>query len=300
MSKIHGIVNYIIRNFNRKWIKSDKTWTIVAFNDADKCRKSMYNNCQNFHVLYNINMNDTPAEQTNPLPVLTERELEIFKKLRAGATPKEIAFDLKIAHGTFLTHQGNLYRKLDVHTINELLTKYSSIALPEIKPPINKYAGAVFNHWYTIADDLGSSISGGLNFEEIQGCYNNTYTICGNVSDKDDAYIGLAAYPDPSTLEAIKKARVICFTALGDGNIYEATIITAKGEADEDYSFHGKNFITEKGEISTFSFNIDEISQSHLYGNDAPFIKDNIEAFYIRCFSAGDFKLKIWDVKIFF
>jgi len=247
-------------------------------------------------------MNNAPDINKKSAPILTKRERELFTKLLAGATPKEIAYELKIAHGTFLTHQRNLYRKLEVHTINELLTKYSSVttSLPEITPIINKYAGAVFNHWYTIADDLGSSISGGLNFEDIQGCYINTYTIYGNVSDKDDAYIGLAAYPDRSTLEAIKKAKVICFTAQGDGNIYEATIITAKGEADEDYSFYGKNFITEKGEISTFSFNIDEISQSHLYGNDAPFIKDNIEAFYIRCFSAGDFKLKIWDVKIFF
>jgi len=241
-------------------------------------------------------MDDAAAGKTNPISVLTEREQEILKKLLAGATPKEIAYELNIAYGTFLTHQGNLYRKLDVHTINELLTKYSS----EITPVINKYAGAVFNHWYTIADELGSSIRGGLNYEDIQGCYINTYTICGNVSDKDEAYIGLAAYPDPSTLEAIKKAKVFCFTALGDGNIYEAAIVTAKGEADEDYSFYGKNFITEKGEISTFSFNIDEISQLHLYGNDAPFEKDNIEAFFIRCFSAGDFKLKIWDVKIYF
>jgi len=241
-------------------------------------------------------MDGAAAEKINPLLILTEREQEIFKKLLAGATPKEIAYDLKIAYGTFLTHQGNIYRKLDVHTINELLTKYSS----EKNSAISTYVGAVFNHWYTIADDLGSSISGGLNFEDIQGCCIDTYTICGNVSDKDGAYIGLAAYPDPSTLEAIKKARVFCFTALGDGNIYETAIVTAKGEADEDYSFYGKNFITEKGEISTFSFNIDEISQLHLYGNDAPFEKDNIEAFFIRCFSAGDFKLKIWDVKIYF
>ena len=245
-------------------------------------------------------MNDDSSDKTNPLSILTERELEIFKKLLAGATPKEIAYDLKIAHGTFLTHQGNLYRKLDVHTINELLTKYSSIDLPEIKPVINKYVSAVFNHWYSIADDLGSSISGGLNFEDIQGCYINTYTICGNVTDKYDAYIGLAAYPDPSTLEAIKKARVITLTALGDGNIYEASIVTSEGERDEDYSFYGRRFITEKGEISTFSFNIDEISQLHLYGKETPFNKDNIEAFYIRCFYAGDFKLKIWDVKIYF
>ena len=35
-------------------------------------------------------------------------------------------------------------------------------------------------------------------------------------------------------------------------------------------------------------------------GDETPFNKDNIDAFYISCFSAGDFKLKIWDVKIFF
>ena len=247
-------------------------------------------------------MNDVAADKTNPAPVLTEREQEIFKQLLAGATPKEIAYELNIAYGTFLTHQGNLYRKLDVHTINELLTKYSSDTkfLSQTIPADKKYVSAVFNHWYTIADELGSSISGGLNYEDIQGCYINTYTISGNVIDKDDAFIGLAAYPDRSTHEDIKKAKVITFTVLGDGNIYEATVVTSKGETDEDYNFYGKNFITEKGEISTFSFNIDEISKLYLYGNDTPLNRDNIDAFYIRCFSAGDFKLKIWDVKIYF
>jgi len=205
-------------------------------------------------------MNDAAADKTNPAPVLTEREQEIFKQLLAGATPKEIAYELNIAYGTFLTHQGNLYRKLDVHTINELLTKYSSDTkfLSQTIPADKKYVSAVFNHWYTIADELGSSIR--------------------------------------STHEDIKKAKVITFTVLGDGNIYEATVVTSKGETDEDYNFYGKNFITEKGEISTFSFNIDEISQLYLYGNDTPLNRDNIDAFYIHCFSAGDFKLKIWDV----
>jgi len=241
-------------------------------------------------------MDDAAAGKINPASFLTEREQEIFKKLLAGATPKEIAYELDIAYGTFLTHQGNLYRKLDVHTINELFIKYSS----EIKPVINKYVNAVFNHWYTIADDLGSSISGRLNYEDIQGCYADTYTISGNVSCKDDAYIGLAAFPDRSTLEAIKKAKVISFTALGDGRIYEAAIITTEDETDEAYNFYGKNFTTENGEISTFSFDIDEISKLPLFGNETPFKKDNIDLLYIHSYSSGGFNLKIWDIKIFF
>ena len=57
---------------------------------------------------------------------LTPREQEIFEQLLAGKSPKEIAHIFNVSNDTILAHQKNLYRKLDVHSINELLTKYSN------------------------------------------------------------------------------------------------------------------------------------------------------------------------------
>ncbi|MDR0301758.1 MAG: helix-turn-helix transcriptional regulator [Treponema sp.] len=56
---------------------------------------------------------------------LTGREQEVLNLLLDGAVPKEIAFSLNISYDTVLTHQKSLYRKLEVHSINELIGKYS-------------------------------------------------------------------------------------------------------------------------------------------------------------------------------
>jgi DNA-binding CsgD family transcriptional regulator len=56
---------------------------------------------------------------------LTGREQKIFNMLLDGAVPKEIALSLNISYDTVLTHQKSLYRKLEVHSINELIGKYA-------------------------------------------------------------------------------------------------------------------------------------------------------------------------------
>ena len=56
---------------------------------------------------------------------LTSRENEIFKMLLSGFVPKVIANSLNISYETVLYHQKKLYSKLEVHSINELLSKYS-------------------------------------------------------------------------------------------------------------------------------------------------------------------------------
>jgi len=55
---------------------------------------------------------------------ITQREREIFNLLLKGLSPKEIAYNLNISYDTVLTHQKNLYVKLGVNSINELLVKY--------------------------------------------------------------------------------------------------------------------------------------------------------------------------------
>jgi|GEM_PF-1754999 len=70
---------------------------------------------------------DTQTGETRKIfPILTTREQEVFNLLLTGVIPKEIAATLNISYATVLDHQKNLYRKLDVHNINELLVKYST------------------------------------------------------------------------------------------------------------------------------------------------------------------------------
>jgi DNA-binding CsgD family transcriptional regulator len=68
---------------------------------------------------------------------LTHREKEILDLLLGGSCLKDIAEALGIRNTTVLSHQKNLYRKLGVHSLDELLEKYqtnngtdSSIPIP--------------------------------------------------------------------------------------------------------------------------------------------------------------------------
>jgi len=64
---------------------------------------------------------------------LTPMQQKVFEMLLNGIPPKEIAYNLHIAHSTLLSHQKQLYRKLDVHSVKELIKKYApaNIIAPE-------------------------------------------------------------------------------------------------------------------------------------------------------------------------
>jgi DNA-binding CsgD family transcriptional regulator len=57
---------------------------------------------------------------------LSAREREIFDLLLEGVSPKEIAQKLNISYFTVDFHRRNLYKKLDVHSFQELVAKYST------------------------------------------------------------------------------------------------------------------------------------------------------------------------------
>ena len=58
---------------------------------------------------------------------LTEREQEIFTMLLKGVSPKEIGYTLKVSYKTVDFHKNNMYRKLGIHSMHDLFTKYSSV-----------------------------------------------------------------------------------------------------------------------------------------------------------------------------
>jgi len=55
---------------------------------------------------------------------LTDREQEMFTLLLSGASPKEIAYNLKISYHTVNFHIKNLYRKLGIRSRAELFAGY--------------------------------------------------------------------------------------------------------------------------------------------------------------------------------
>jgi len=275
-------------------------------------------------------MNDANTE------TLTPREQEIFDMLIKGNTPKEIAYKLNVTYSTVDFHKNNLYRKLGVNTINELLTKYSKengttpVHSAEntpvfLKSPVflvsagitvisflfliillfflpfknNSAQGfpASFTRWQTWEDSFGSYISVTPQIDFIQDQYVTTYSIAGCLFSNNFSYTGTIVEPDASTLEVMKKASSFSFTVLGDGNSYEAHITTTDTRVDGGLSHYMKKFTTKKDEIITVHIKYNEMSQSPYFGSRVPFNKENIECFQIQAHTTGDFNLKIWNIR---
>jgi DNA-binding CsgD family transcriptional regulator len=65
---------------------------------------------------------------------MTSREREIFDLFLIGLPPKEIAGRLNISPATVDFHRTKIYRELGVHSIQELLAKYSPNNKTNLKP----------------------------------------------------------------------------------------------------------------------------------------------------------------------
>jgi len=155
-----------------------------------------------------INNNDSIGKT----PDLTQREQEIFGMLLDGIVPKEIAFNLKISYGTVLYHQRNLYRKLEVQSIQELFAKHlkqneSSQAMSR-KPKSNVTADCYFTRIEETSDELGSEIFFKVEDEIIGDQNKRTYTFSGHLVNKHKCYATIFMIPHPSILAAMKKIKV--------------------------------------------------------------------------------------------
>ena len=222
---------------------------------------------------------------------LTPREQEVFNMLLAGATPKEIGHELKISHSTFLTHQKNIYRKFDIHTINELLTK----CLPD---KLNWKSPDVISRVTVFRDKLGSKISLMIKTEKIDGREIPCYYIKGAIAADQYAYAGIFIQPDSAMLEVIKTTSSFSFKVLGDGNSYDAALTTSDSRTIGEENHFRKTFKTNKNEISHITIQINELTQYEGYGKKVPFIQNNVEGIKFQLVnSKGKFRLKIWDIK---
>ena len=77
---------------------------------------------------------DDPAEATPVKPLedpLSSRELAVLELLADGCTNREIAQRLFIALGTVKAHVAGVYRKLDVHSRAEAVSRARDLQLLE-------------------------------------------------------------------------------------------------------------------------------------------------------------------------
>jgi DNA-binding NarL/FixJ family response regulator len=77
-----------------------------------------------------IQMSGLNAEGSHIGYLLTEREQGIIARLREGSGIKQITDELHVTANTVHTHLENIYRKLDVHSRTELLSKVFRERLP--------------------------------------------------------------------------------------------------------------------------------------------------------------------------
>ena len=105
-------------------LKSDSNNLKAAFHAV--CKGQRYLSREVSDILANqyLGMIAPPTEP--PVFCLTSREREVARLLSLGKSSKEIADSLDIAVRTVETHRANIMRKLNVHSVTELLNSAHS------------------------------------------------------------------------------------------------------------------------------------------------------------------------------
>lgn len=67
------------------------------------------------------------SEFAKALATLTPRELEILERVVAGQASKVIAIELNISERTVEAHRGNLFKKLNSHSLTEVTRKFMAV-----------------------------------------------------------------------------------------------------------------------------------------------------------------------------
>jgi DNA-binding NarL/FixJ family response regulator len=117
------LVHEIVETGARAYImKSDADRDLVAAVDAISNRRSFFTP-RAAEMLLNgfrkqIKPTDTPTEYRSRL---TSREREIVQLLAEGKSSKEVALALGISVKTAETHRANIMRKLELHSVSELV-----------------------------------------------------------------------------------------------------------------------------------------------------------------------------------
>jgi DNA-binding NarL/FixJ family response regulator len=104
-------------------LKSDAARDLVSAVEALQRNRMFFTPRVNDMVLAGfLDKGYTPARGESPkLPTLTPREREVIQLLAEGKSSKEVASLLNLSTKTAETHRSNIMRKLDIHSIRDLV-----------------------------------------------------------------------------------------------------------------------------------------------------------------------------------
>lgn len=122
-------------------LKSDAARDLVSAVEALQSKRMFFTPRVNDLVLagflekgHTVSRNEAPV-----LPVLTAREREVTQLLAEGKSSKEVATLLNLSTKTVETHRSNIMRKLDLHSIRDLVVYAikNNIIQIEMPPQLN-------------------------------------------------------------------------------------------------------------------------------------------------------------------
>ncbi len=104
-------------------LKSDAARDLVSAVEALQRNRMFFTPRVNDMVLAGFLEKGTTAAKGEPpkLPTLTPREREVIQLLAEGKSSKEVASLLNLSTKTAETHRSNIMRKLDIHSIRDLV-----------------------------------------------------------------------------------------------------------------------------------------------------------------------------------
>lgn len=118
-------------------LKSDAAAELVAAIEALQRGRPFFNSDIERMVLEGfLDSNGSPVEKEFSRSPLSSREREVLQLLAEGKTSREVAVILGLSVKTAETHRSNLMRKLDLHSISELVlyaVRNNFLHIPEIQ-----------------------------------------------------------------------------------------------------------------------------------------------------------------------
>lgn len=103
-------------------VKSDSDRSLVAAVEALAVHKPFFTSCATEIMLGSIRSNGVISDIAKTVrDRLTPREREIVQLLSEGKSSKEVAVTLGISVKTSETHRANIMRKLEIHSVSQLV-----------------------------------------------------------------------------------------------------------------------------------------------------------------------------------
>jgi DNA-binding NarL/FixJ family response regulator len=122
-------------------LKSDAARDLVSAVEALQSKRMFFTPRVNDLVLAGFLEKGQTVSRNEPplLPVLTSREREVTQLLAEGKSSKEVATLLNLSTKTVETHRSNIMRKLDLHSIRDLVVYAikNNIIQIEMPPQLN-------------------------------------------------------------------------------------------------------------------------------------------------------------------